>query len=696
MDIPLRVLIIEDSDRDVALELRALKAAGYQVTHTVAETASEMKTALFKQVFDIVISDHGMPQFDAPGALAVLQESGVDIPFIVVSGSIGEETAVALMKAGAHDYVMKDKLARLVPAIQRELKEAEARREQKQAEENLKESEIKYRLLADNVNDVICILDMNLNYTYISPSIKILSGYEQEELMKQSSVEMMTPSSRELAVKTLSEVMELEKSEHRDIYISRTLPLELRRKDGTTVWTEIKFSFIRDESQQPVGILSVIRDITERRRAEGELRKSEERLRDIMFSIADWVWEVDENGVYTYSSQKGLELLGISHEDIIGKRPFDLMPPDEAKRVAAIFSEIAANKAPIKDLENWNIGRNGERICLLTNGVPILDEKGNLKGYRGVDKEITEQKMAAEKLRRSESNLNVLIEKSVDGLIIVDSVGILCFMNPAAKILFGQEAENLIGTPIGLPLVSGETTEMEISRKDSTQRIIEMRAAPIDWETDKAFLISMRDITDRKHAEGDLRKSLLGAVQAIAAIVELKDPYTAGHQRRVSTLSMTIAQEMGVPPEQSEGIRIAGMIHDIGKVSVPSEILSKPGNISEVEFMLIKNHVLSGYDILKNIDFPWPLDQMILQHHERMDGSGYPQGLSEKKILLEAKILAVADVVEAMATHRPYRAALGIDLALEEITKNRGIWYDPEAVDICLRLFREKGFTFDA
>jgi putative nucleotidyltransferase with HDIG domain len=278
----------------------------------------------------------------------------------------------------------------------------------------------------------------------------------------------------------------------------------------------------------------------------------------------------------------------------------------------------------------------------------------------------------------------------------VDSVGILCFMNPAAKILFGQEAENLIGTPIGLPLVSGETTEMEISRKDSTQRIIEMRAAPIDWETDKAFLISMRDITDRKHAEGDLRKSLLGAVQAIAAIVELKDPYTAGHQRRVSTLSMTIAQEMGVPPEQSEGIRIAGMIHDIGKVSVPSEILSKPGKISEVEFMLIKNHVLSGYDILKNIDFPWPLDQMILQHHERMDGSGYPQGLSEKKILLEAKILAVADVVEAMATHRPYRAALGIDLALEEITKNRGIWYDPEAVDICLRLFREKGFTFDA
>ncbi|MDP2853910.1 MAG: response regulator, partial [Smithellaceae bacterium] len=174
MGIPLRVLIIEDSDGDVALEVRSLKAAGYQVTYAVAQTATEMKAALLNQAFDIVISDHGMPQFDAPGALAVLKQSGLDIPFIIVSGSISEETAVALIKAGAHDYVMKDRLPRLVPAIQRELREAESRRERKRESEALRESEKKYRLLADNVNDVICILDMNLNYTYISPSIKIL------------------------------------------------------------------------------------------------------------------------------------------------------------------------------------------------------------------------------------------------------------------------------------------------------------------------------------------------------------------------------------------------------------------------------------------------------------------------------------------------------------------------------------------
>ena len=148
------------------------------------------------------------------------------------------------------------------------------------------------------------------------------------------------------------------------------------------------------------------RDITERKRAEETLRESEERLRDIIFSIADWVWEVDENGVYTYSSQKGFDIFGKSREDIIGKTPFDFMPPDEAKRVAAIFSEIVANKAPIKDLENWNIGKDGERICLLTNGVPILDEEGNLKGYRGVDKDITERKQAEEEREKLQSQLN--------------------------------------------------------------------------------------------------------------------------------------------------------------------------------------------------------------------------------------------------------------------------------------------------
>ncbi len=211
-----------------------------------------------------------------------------------------------------------------------------------------------------------------------------------------------------------------------------------------------------------------------------------------------------------------------------------------------------------------------------------------------------------------------------------------------------------------------------------------------------------RDITERKEAEEDkqksfekLRKALGATVKAIATVVEMKDPYTAGHQTRVADLARSIGTEMGLSKDQIDSIRIASLIHDIGKISVPAEILSKPTKLTDIEFSLIKTHAQSGYDILKDIEFPWPIARIVYDHHERMDGSGYPNGLTRDEILLESRILMVADVVEAMATHRPYRPALGIDAALEEISQNKGILYDPEVVEVCLRLFREKGYKFD-
>jgi HD-GYP domain-containing protein (c-di-GMP phosphodiesterase class II) len=189
-----------------------------------------------------------------------------------------------------------------------------------------------------------------------------------------------------------------------------------------------------------------------------------------------------------------------------------------------------------------------------------------------------------------------------------------------------------------------------------------------------------------------LRKTLGGTIQVISRAVEMKDPYTAGHQRRAADLARAIATEMGFSSDRTDFVRIASTIHDIGKISVPAEILSKPTKLTDIEFGLIKAHAQAGYDILKNIEFPWPVADVILQHHERMDGSGYPQGIKGDDLLLESRILAVADVLESMASHRPYRPALGIDAALEEITKNRGTLYDPRVVDICLRLFNEKSY----
>ena len=191
-----------------------------------------------------------------------------------------------------------------------------------------------------------------------------------------------------------------------------------------------------------------------------------------------------------------------------------------------------------------------------------------------------------------------------------------------------------------------------------------------------------------------LRKILSATIQAMARTVEVRDPYTAGHQRRVTELACAIGVEMGLSGDQMDAIRTAGAIHDIGMISVPAEILSKTGKLTEIEFSMIKSHPQVGYEILKDIDFPWDVARIVLQHHERTDGSGYPQALKGVDILLESRIIALADVVEAMASHRPYRPALGIDRALEEISRNKGGLYDPEVEDVCIRIFRQKGFRF--
>jgi response regulator RpfG family c-di-GMP phosphodiesterase len=192
-----------------------------------------------------------------------------------------------------------------------------------------------------------------------------------------------------------------------------------------------------------------------------------------------------------------------------------------------------------------------------------------------------------------------------------------------------------------------------------------------------------------------LQKALSGTIKVVASTVEVRDPYTAGHQRRVATLARAIAEEMDLNEHQVEGIFMAGVVHDLGKIYVPAEILSKPSRLNDIEFNLIRTHSQVGYDLLKTIDFPWPIAQIVHQHHERLNGSGYPQGLSSEQILIEAKIICVADVVEAMASHRPYRPARGVDVALEHIQEESGTLYDSATVDTCLRLFSEKGFQFD-
>ncbi|HCL90787.1 MAG TPA: HD-GYP domain-containing protein [Candidatus Atribacteria bacterium] len=235
-----------------------------------------------------------------------------------------------------------------------------------------------------------------------------------------------------------------------------------------------------------------------------------------------------------------------------------------------------------------------------------------------------------------------------------------------------------------------------ISVKDEEKHLLREVANDIAFGLHNIELEEKDKLAEQKLQQSyqRLQKTMEGAINTIAKIVETKDPYTSGHQQRVSKLAETIARKMKLPQEKIEGIRISSLVHDVGKISVPAEILNKPIKLTEIEFNLIKDHSQAGYDILKSIKFPWPIEKIVLQHHERLDGSGYPRGLKGEDIIIEARIIGVADVVEAMSSHRPYRPALGVDAALEEISKNKGILYDPEAVDICIKLVREKGFEF--
>ncbi|MBN1363691.1 MAG: HD-GYP domain-containing protein [Syntrophaceae bacterium] len=245
------------------------------------------------------------------------------------------------------------------------------------------------------------------------------------------------------------------------------------------------------------------------------------------------------------------------------------------------------------------------------------------------------------------------------------------------------------------------TQQLELERKN-INKINQELEDRVKKRTDDYKIINLeleQEIAKHKKAEEELqqilnslRKSIGTTIRVMVSAVEARDPYTAGHQHRSADLARAIASEMGLLKHNIDGIRMAASIHDIGKLSVPSEILSKPTKLTDIEFTLIKEHSRSGYEILKDVESPWPLAQIVYQHHERIDGSGYPRNLKGDEIIIEARIMAVADVVEAMASHRPYRPALGIEAALEEIEKNKGILYDKNVVDACLRLFRKRNY----
>jgi PAS domain S-box-containing protein len=453
----LAVLIVEDMPDDAELMMLELTKEGFRPRWRRVDNEADYLAALLG-LPDLILSDWSLPRFSGLKALELMAERGADIPFIIVSGGIGEEAAIEAVRGGAYDYVLKDHMRRLGSVARRALDDARERRA--------------------------------------------------------------------------------------------------------------------------------------RRKAEEEALRSHREWEDIFQAVGHPTMILDKDFRIAHANRAALRVSGVAPECLIGVKCHtvfhgsDCPPPG-----CPVQTMFRSGRFEPLETEVEALGRTFLVLC-----TPMLDDSGALVKAIHVMTDITTRKEAEEAMERTLKRL---------------------------------------------------------------------------------------------------RRVMGSVIDVIVMAVETRDPYTAGHQKRVSNLARAIAGRMGLPAERTEGIRVAGVIHDLGKISIPAEILSTPRKLSDIEYSLVKAHPSTGYDILKEVDFDWPVAEMVLQHHERLDGSGYPRGLKDDEIILEARILAVADVVEAIASHRPYRPANGVEAALQEIVSRRGVLYDGPAVDACVDLFRVDGYRFE-
>jgi PAS domain S-box-containing protein/putative nucleotidyltransferase with HDIG domain len=407
-----------------------------------------------------------------------------------------------------------------------------------------------------------------------------------------------------------------------------------QRKDGSALDVREYARVVEGSDGEPLFYEGMIEDITKQKEAQAQYETSEERYHELVEKANIAILTDDPEGNITYFNNRFAELFGYSVAEMRGQTLQTIIHPDNAEQVLEIHAARSQGREAPSRYEFKAVRKDGTPIYLEADVVEIK-QGDTIVGSHSYIWDITERKKAEIQLKQN----------------------------------FGELEKNGENQSVWLSTANDLLKQQIARRKRAEQEL--------------------------KKSYGQLREVLTETVLAMGNIVEARDPYTAGHQQRVTRLACAIAEQLGMTEEQIAGIGIAGLLHDIGKIMVPAEILNKPGRLDEMEFKLIKAHPQVGFDILKNIDFPWPIAQMVLQHHERMDGSGYPNGLPGDQILLEARILAIADVVESMSSHRPYRPSLGIDAALKEIIDKKESRYDPLAVDMCIRLFAEKNFEFE-
>jgi PAS domain S-box-containing protein len=509
-------------------------------------------------------------------------------------------------------------------------------------------------------------------------------------------------------------------------------------------------------SDQPGYFAVVFHDITERKRAEEELRKSHERFQLANRATFNVIWDWNLQTDALWRNENFQVLFGYRAEEIepgIESWTNRIHPEDVDRVKVSIHTAIDSGQQSWSDHYRFR-RKDGVYAEVEDRGYISREANGTPVRMIGAMQDITERKQAEllilvqrdlalaisfshqldEALLKCLDTMLQLSEMECGGIYLIDQasgdLNLICHRNLSPAFIKSVSHYKADSTRARLVLQGKSIftrysgVDLPLSEVEKAEKLKAFAVLPLIFEKRVIGCLNLasqklEDVSEinrqvlktaatlmgegitrlkieekLKLTNQKLHKAMKSTIQAIALILEKRDPYTAGHQKRMTKLACAIGEEISLSPDKIGGIYIAGIIHDIGKINVPTEILNKPGRLSEIELSLIKTHPQVGSDILKEMELPGGVSSIVLQHHERMDGSGYPSGLSGKDIILEARILAVADVVEAMASHRPYRPALGLDKALEEITKNKGKLYDPQVVDACWKLFKEKGFKF--
>ena len=725
MDDRRNVFLAIDDRQENLISLMALIHESFPTAEVL--TALDGETGLeiaARRVPDIIILDIMMPGMDGYEVCRRMKGNPIlaDIPVIFLTALKSDrQVRLKALDSGGEAFICKplDEVE-LYVTIRGMLKirsfnlQNKARIENLQMDLRNKEDELsdslqRFQLMIENISDVVGITDRDGVVRYRSPNNELVFGVKPEQVVGKSAFEFVHPDDQLRLGERFRLLLDSPDG------FEQTDEFRYLRGDGSVLWVQIAGKNMLNHKLIN-GILLSYKDISARKEAEQTIKAEAERYRTVVESTSDMIWVVDpvDFGLLTYNSS--LERYFKTNRNIEikpGMTPDDLLPEGFQEIWYEMYRAALANGPFTKEYETVA----GMRFLKLT--FYPLQVAGEIIGISVFGQDISAMKRYEMVLKEDSERYHALIESTQHMIWVVEPKDFrLNFFNSSYADFHKRNAGIVVREGMG-PEELGSEEQSEAwkdlykravyegrykinhqSQVYGTESILSIAPLNIDGHV-VGVSVFAEDITEEARNKRELEVSnkklehrLQQSINAISKIGELRDMYTAGHQWKVQQLACAIARKMGLPEPTVQNISYGALIHDIGKIYIASDILNKPGKISALEYQILQTHVIHGYEVAQELDFPPAVPTMVYQHHECLDGSGYPQGLIGDQILLESRILAVADVVEAISSHRPYRASLGTETALDEINRYRGIKYDGVVVDICTGLFRDEGFEF--